>query len=74
MPEPEYLRMMQVPEFLEQRLGIKMSRSTVEKKFCPSSRVRPVPDCYWGNQPLYKPATILEWARGRMTPTRNGAA
>jgi hypothetical protein len=66
--------MVQVPEFLEQTLGIKMSRSTVEKKFCPSSPVRPVPDCYWGNQPLYKPTTILAWARGRMTPTRGDVA
>src|SRR5215831_19581577 len=74
VPTPEFVTQRDVPELIRERLGIKVALSTIHKKFSPRIGEGPAPVGYWSGRPYYKPDEILEWARGRMTPTRNGAA
>jgi len=55
-------------------MGIKVSYSTIAKKFSPRGGDGPRPIGYWSGRPYYSPAAVLDWANGRMTATRNGAA
>jgi hypothetical protein len=71
---PEYIRMTDIPQLLWERLGIRISYSTVAKWFSPRVGRGPKPAMYWSGRPYYSPDTVLEWARDRMTPTRDSAA
>jgi hypothetical protein len=71
---PEFVTQRDVPDLIRERLGIKVALSTIHKKFSPRIGEGPAPVGFWSGRPYYKPDDILEWARGRMTATRNGAA
>jgi len=71
---PQYITMHDVPALLRERMGVRISYSTVTKKFRPRVGDGPKPVGYWSGRPYYDPAAVLDWAAGRFMPTRNGAA
>jgi len=71
--QPEYVNQRDVPKLIREHLGIQISMSTVHRKFSPRVGEGPAPAGYWSGRPYYRPADVLEWAKGRMTPTRETA-
>jgi hypothetical protein len=64
MTEPEFILQPKIGEFLR-ALGYPYGDSTIVK-LCAKGEGPPV-DAYHGSRPLRKPATILTWAKSRLT-------
>lgn len=62
----QYLHTHDVPAFLRERMGIKLSLSSVHKYFMPSLGSGPPVAGRWGGRPLYRPADILAWAAAKI--------
>jgi hypothetical protein len=69
----QFLHTQDVPAFLREHVGIKISVSTVYKRFMPSSGEGPKPAGYWSGRPVYRPSDVLDWAISRIRPTRKSA-
>ena len=71
MPETEaYLHVSDIPAFLFEKMGVRVTVSTLHKKFMPSLGTGPKPVGRWGGRPIFRPADILEWARGQIRESR----
>jgi hypothetical protein len=69
-----YLTLHDIPMFLREKTGIKISYSTLSKWCSPAINKGPQPFGYWGPRPYFSPNDVLSWAAARMTTTRNRAA
>jgi hypothetical protein len=59
----------QLRKFLNDR-GFPIGESSFDKICMPSRNEGPEVEAYWGRRPLYRPDRGLEWARARLTKTR----
>jgi hypothetical protein len=51
--------------------GFPLGASTFNKLCMPSRNEGPEVEAWWGGRPLYSPERGLEWARSRLSRTRN---
>jgi hypothetical protein len=54
--------------------GFPIGEGTFEKICMPSRSEGPPVEAYWGRRPLYRPSRGLEWARSRLSKTREYSA
>src|SRR5690242_20737379 len=60
----KYLFAGDIPGFLRERTGLRLSRSTVHKMT--SLATGPKPDGHWGRRPVWTENTVLAWALARV--------
>jgi hypothetical protein len=66
----QYLHVADIPAFLYQQMGIRISVSTLHKKLMPSLGTGPKPAGRWGGRPIFRPADILRWAQSQIGESR----
>jgi hypothetical protein len=54
-------------------MGVRITVSTLHKKFMPSLGQGPKPAGRWGGRPIDRPADVLEWAAKQITESRKPA-
>ena len=62
----QFLHTYDVPAFLREKMGIKVSLSVIHKRFMPSKKEGPPVAGRWGGRPLYRPSDVLAWAQSRI--------
>ena len=64
--EQQFLHVGDVPAFLYERMGVRITQSTLHKKWMPKSGLGPKPAGRWGGKPIYRPRDVLEWAKSQI--------
>jgi hypothetical protein len=67
MSDEKFLFFDQLPAFLERETGLRLSVPTLHKICSPGIATGPRPAAFWGRRPVFKPSTVLEWARARLS-------
>lgn len=57
-----------ISPLLQEKLGIKLGKSTIAKLFSPAIGQGCEPAAYWNKRPLYRPSDIIAWAKSRLRP------
>jgi hypothetical protein len=57
-----------ISPLLQEKLGIRLGRSTIAKLFSPAIGQGCAPAAYWNKRPLYRPSDIITWAKARLRP------
>jgi len=57
-----------ISPLLQEKLGIKLGKSTIAKLFSPAIGQGCEPACYWNKRPLYRPTDVIAWAKSRLRP------
>ena len=65
-----FLHVADVPEYLKRMLGVRISVSSIHKKWMPSLGTGPKPAGRWGGKPIYHPADVLQWAKDQIREER----
>jgi hypothetical protein len=65
-----YLMLKDIPAFLYEQRGIRISLSTLEKLCAPACNEGPPVASYWGRRPLRRPDDVLAWADSRLRPAQ----
>jgi hypothetical protein len=71
VPEVEqFLHVRDIPDFLYEQMGVRITVSTLHKKLMPSLGTGPKPAGRWGGRPIFRPADILQWAQNQISESR----
>jgi hypothetical protein len=62
------LLMQDIPAFIYEQRGVRISLSSLEKLCAPSVNEGPPVALYWGRRPLRRPADVLAWVDRRLRP------
>jgi hypothetical protein len=65
--DEKYLFFDQLPAFLEEQTGLRLSKPTLWKICSPGVGTGPKPAAYWGRRPVFLPSTVLDWARAQLS-------
>jgi hypothetical protein len=57
-----------ISPLLQEKLGIKLGKSTIAKLFSPAIGEGCEPAAYWNKRPLYRPSDVIAWAKSRLRP------
>jgi hypothetical protein len=66
MDGDRYLFVNDIPSFLKEHTGLRLGMSTIKRMTSPGDGSGPKPDGFWGRRPVFKTATVLEWALARV--------
>src|SRR5262249_49474360 len=55
-----------ISPLLQEKLGIKLGKSTIAKLFSPAIGQGCEPAAYWNKRPLYRPSDVIAWAKSRL--------
>jgi hypothetical protein len=69
-----YLMLRDVPEYLWEQRGFRISHSTLQKLSAPGCSQGPPVAGHWGRRVLFDPAEVLRWFDGRLQPARPSEA
>jgi hypothetical protein len=71
MEDEKYLFIDDLPAFLLEQMGLRLSLPTLHKMTSPGIANGPPSVGFWGKRQVFKPSEVLEWARGRVRPEKS---
>jgi|EndMetStandDraft_8_1072994.scaffolds.fasta_scaffold1019351_2 hypothetical protein len=63
-----YLMLSDIPEFLREQRGFRISQSTLQKLTSPACNQGPPVSSRWGRRVLFEPDAVLAWFDSRLRP------
>jgi hypothetical protein len=70
MSEEKYLFIDELPAFLLQEMGLRLSKPTLHKMTSPGVGTGPPSAGFWGKRQVFRPSDVLQWARARVRPDK----
>jgi hypothetical protein len=71
MSNEKFLFIDELPAFLLQEMGLRLSKPTLHKLTSPGINTGPPSAGFWGKRQVFKPSDVLEWARARVRPEKS---
>jgi hypothetical protein len=71
MEDERYLFIDELPAFLLEQKGLRLSLPTLHKMTSPGIGTGPPSAGFWGKRQVFTPSGVLEWARNRVRPEKS---
>jgi hypothetical protein len=71
MSDEKFLFIDELPAFLLEQMGLRLSTPTLHKMTSPGVGLGPPSAGHWGKRQVFRPSDVLEWARARVRPEKS---